>query len=261
MNFLLTRHNTFVAYLTICTILFLHAPSTKADWSVVSQPEQAELIELFTSQGCSSCPPADTWLTQLKENPQLFKSVVPISFHVTYWDYLGWQDPFGQQQHDVRHRLMAKKAGTGVYTPGVFRQGKEFRAWRNRASKNFQPSSDRAVVGTLSAQAIDQHLFVSFQSNLKLSQPRIHLAILGSQQTRVRAGENKGRVLHHDFIARSLTTSIMHIMNKNETGSAIPTWSTNLPLNAPPNSNAIAIWVVDKNDNYIQAAGGYFESN
>ena len=50
------------------------------------------LLELFTSEGCSSCPPAEKWLSQLKSNPDLWKKIVPIAFHVDYWDHLGWRD-------------------------------------------------------------------------------------------------------------------------------------------------------------------------
>jgi len=55
---------------------------------------QNSLIELFTSEGCSSCPPADAWISQLKESPDLWKKIVPVAFHVDYWNNLGWRDRF-----------------------------------------------------------------------------------------------------------------------------------------------------------------------
>lgn len=76
-------------------VLFVTNVAWASNWSVESPPEQAYLLELFTSQGCSSCPPADAWLSRLKQDPELFKRVVPVAYHVTYWDYLGWKDPFG----------------------------------------------------------------------------------------------------------------------------------------------------------------------
>ena len=57
---------------------------------------QVALIELFTSEGCSSCPPADRWLSQLKTDPNLWQEFTPIGFHVDYWDYIGWSDEFAQ---------------------------------------------------------------------------------------------------------------------------------------------------------------------
>ena len=53
------------------------------------------LVELFTSEGCSSCPPADAWISQLKESPDLWKKIVPVAFHVDYWNNLGWRDRGG----------------------------------------------------------------------------------------------------------------------------------------------------------------------
>ena len=63
-----------------------------------SGPTRAHLIELFTSEGCSSCPPAESWLSKLKNEPGLWKNFVPLAFHVDYWDHLGWKDPFASKE-------------------------------------------------------------------------------------------------------------------------------------------------------------------
>src|SRR5260370_2199922 len=65
---------------------------------------QTTLIELFTSEGCSSCPPADAWISQLKDSPDLWKRVVPVAFHVDYWDNLGWRDRFAKPEFTARQR-------------------------------------------------------------------------------------------------------------------------------------------------------------
>jgi len=65
-----------------------------ADRVFETGPQKTHLIELFTSQGCSSCPPAEAWLSKLKNEPGLWKNFVPLAFHVDYWDRLGWRDPF-----------------------------------------------------------------------------------------------------------------------------------------------------------------------
>src|SRR5260370_13373467 len=62
-----------------------------------SSGKQTALIELYTSEGCSSCPPAETWLSRLKESPGLWKDFVPLAFHVDYCDYLGLRDPWASQ--------------------------------------------------------------------------------------------------------------------------------------------------------------------
>jgi hypothetical protein len=68
---------------------------------------QVRLLELFSSEGCSSCPPAETWLSNLQNSSELWKSIVPVSFHVTYWDYLGWTDRFARPEYTQRQQEYA----------------------------------------------------------------------------------------------------------------------------------------------------------
>ncbi|MCA1925053.1 MAG: DUF1223 domain-containing protein [Thiobacillus sp.] len=85
---------------------------------------QARLIELYTSEGCSSCPPADHWLSALPVSPD----IVPLAYHVDYWDRLGWRDPYGQATFSQRQRT--RNRGTGwVYTPQVMVDGDDWRYW------------------------------------------------------------------------------------------------------------------------------------
>src|SRR5436309_15974793 len=72
--------------------------SQAADRVFESGPQKVRLIELFTSEGCSSCPPAEAWLSKLKSDPRLWKDFVPLAFHVDYWDHLGWRDPFASKE-------------------------------------------------------------------------------------------------------------------------------------------------------------------
>ena len=88
------------------------------------------LVELFTSEGCSSCPPADAWISQLKESPDLWKKIVPVAFHVDYWNNLGWRDRFAKPEFTARQRrYVAAWGGDSVYTPGFVVNGKEWRDW------------------------------------------------------------------------------------------------------------------------------------
>ncbi|HEY9191987.1 MAG TPA: DUF1223 domain-containing protein, partial [Methyloversatilis sp.] len=89
------------------------------------------VVELYTSQGCSSCPPADAWLGSLAQAAAA-RQVVPLAFHVDYWDYLGWRDPLSQAGHSARQRRLARaEGGTVVYTPQVRLSGGDFRDWRS----------------------------------------------------------------------------------------------------------------------------------
>jgi hypothetical protein len=90
-----------------------------ADCVFESGPQRTHLLELFTSEGCSSCPPAEAWLSKLKAEPRLWKDFVPIAFHVDYWDRLGWRDPFAAKEWTARqYQYSAVWKSDSVYTPG-----------------------------------------------------------------------------------------------------------------------------------------------
>ena len=118
----------------ICTALvastLLKSALASAKTEFESPVEAVALVELFTSEGCNSCPPADAWFSSLAESEHLWSRYVPVAFHVTYWDSLGWRDRFAQKTFDARHATTALRAGSPVYTPGVFVAGKEWRQWR-----------------------------------------------------------------------------------------------------------------------------------
>jgi hypothetical protein len=89
------------------------------------------VVELYTSEGCSSCPPADRWLSTLKTHD----GVLALSFHVNYWNHLGWADPFATTETTARqHRLKEAMGGRYVYTPQVVLNGRDHRAWRGQSA-------------------------------------------------------------------------------------------------------------------------------
>ena len=95
--------------------------STSPATAFQSGHTQSSLIELFTSEGCSSCPPAEKWLSALKSNQDLWKKTVPVAFHVDYWDRLGWRDRFAKPEFTSRQqRYAAAWGGDSVYTPGLW---------------------------------------------------------------------------------------------------------------------------------------------
>ena len=96
-----------------------------------SGPKAAALVELYTSEGCSSCPPADKQLSQFPSREYSFGQVVPISLHVNYWDYIGWKEPFAQPKFSERQSwLVRTNAHKTVFTPHFFVSGTEVRDWR-----------------------------------------------------------------------------------------------------------------------------------
>ena len=100
-----------------------------------SGPKQTALVELFTSEGCSSCPPAEAWLNRLGARPGLWSEFVPVALHVNYWDHLGWRDPWAAREFTARQRSYAAAWNSRtIYTPGMVLNGQEWRTWaRNDA--------------------------------------------------------------------------------------------------------------------------------
>src|SRR5690242_10629700 len=105
-------------FFSLALLLGTNTLSSAAETKFESGPQQTALIELFTSEGCSSCPPAEAWMSSLKDNPGLWKNFVPLAFHVDYWDRLGWRDRFASRQWTERELHYASLwKSESVYTP------------------------------------------------------------------------------------------------------------------------------------------------
>ncbi len=213
-----------------------------------SSEKQVALIELYTSQGCSSCPPADEWVSELQDVPGLWSEFVPVAFHVDYWDYLGWKDRFSKKKFSDRHRLHKHQGHAGVvYTPGFFLNGKE---WRSRLGRK-PPSLGENLVGKISASLNQYILKVSYDSHKKINQATLNVAILGfGYQTPINAGENSNRVLNENFV----------LLSHTKHASANNRWEITLPKQVTPRADkyAIAVWISQGVDlTPLQATGGW----
>src|SRR2546422_872111 len=138
--------------------------------STHSGPHTTALVELYTSEGCDSCPAADHWLSSLFAQGFRPDQVVPLALHVDYWDYMGWKDPFAKGEFSIRQRKLAQmKRPVIVYTPQVLVQGQDFRRW---ASGAFTEEEARAL--PLAPGAESTHLgvaaFVQTRSNSEVLQ-------------------------------------------------------------------------------------------
>ena len=103
----------------LCLVLLFISSANAGDVRLNSGSRQVTLLELYTSQGCSSCPPGERWLNEYINRDELWSSVVPVAFHVDYWDYIGWKDTFAAEEHGERQRDYARAGKTRtVYTPG-----------------------------------------------------------------------------------------------------------------------------------------------
>jgi hypothetical protein len=218
-----------------------------------SGPQQISLVELYTSEGCSSCPPAEAWLSRLKDNPGLWKQFVPIAFHVDYWDRLGWRDRFSSRQWTERQsRYAALWHADSVYTPAVVVNGREQRGWS--VANLSQPNEKSA--GVLQVAGSDGKTFaIEFRpTNGTAGDWDVHLALLGSGiSSRIGAGENSGRNLQHDFVVLGLRDATMQ--GDGEVRHASLTISAASEVGA---RLAVAIWVSARDRLApIQATGGW----
>jgi hypothetical protein len=168
------------------------------------------LVELYTSEGCDSCPPADRWLSSLGTKGYAPDRVVPVALHVDYWDYIGWKDPYARQAHSARQRKMAKLARAAmVYTPQVLLQGRDFRQWGSPAFEqavaeiNARPAKARISL-LLDMRQRDRFTVEVTAELLDRLQQADAALFLGAYENKlvseVKAGENRGRTLPHDYV-------------------------------------------------------------
>lgn len=234
--------------LLITAFLLMPLLAQPQEWQ--SSNKQAQLVELYTSEGCSSCPPADKWLSTLKDDPRLFNSLVPIAFHVDYWDYIGWQDPFASPKHSQRQRQYARDGHISqVYTPGFVVNNKEWRDWFY--GRRQLPEATKET-GKLHISLDDNNILrANYSENQTVT---LHVSYLGmGLTTKVKAGENRNKQLKHDFVALNHLT-----LPGNQN------WTLLLPEvpNKGQQQTAIAAWVSDSQTNEVlQAVGGYLEEN
>jgi hypothetical protein len=199
-----------VCILTLLAAWLPAGPAQTGECALDSPDHRVTVIELYTSEGCSSCPPADRWFSALRRAGIGPDSAVLLAFHVDYWNQLGWPDPFSRPAFSARQRQAAARASRGiVYTPQVLLDGVDYRqagdgggleerlaainrqapAARIRASVQHDPGRIR-ITGEATALGRGLRVWIAtFENGLF---------------TQVRAGENGGRRLEHDFVVRDL---------------------------------------------------------
>jgi len=198
--------------------LFILSQATAAfgtECSIKSGAQATPLLELYTSEGCSSCPPADQWLSGITAAGFTSGKVVPLAFHVDYWDYIGWKDRFGKLEFSARQRQAAKSGGsTFVYTPQVMLNSVDFRGWQQASRFNqlidasLKQPAKVAMNISMAAAADGKHkVTVSARGNTPADTKNLdaYIAVYENNlSSEVTAGENSGRQLRHDYVVREL---------------------------------------------------------
>lgn len=236
---------------TVAFVLLALLSATGNAVSFSSRVEQVPMIELYTSQGCSSCPPADDWLSGMTNHPGLWTELIPIAFHVDYWDYIGWRDRFASPNHGQRQRAY-QRAGKvrSVYTPGLVVKGREWRGWFRGRKPDLVPGRS---VGKLHLDLDGSQATIRFEPDGDAgNRPlQVHLALLGAGlSTPVGRGENEGKRLQEDFVVLGWTST---------NGAGNGPWSLQLPeTDVAPQRKAAVAWISAGDDPApLQAVGGW----
>ena len=173
------------------------------------------LVELYTSEGCDSCPPADRWVARTFA-PDAGTAASVLAFHVDYWDRLGWPDRFARPAWSSRQQDIARSSRNAVvYTPQVVLQGRDFQEWRGATA-----ARDIAAAGTgparaaiaLEARHDDRRVALSATARVpaEANRPGSRLVVAYTDSghvTDVKRGENAGVKLRHDHVVRAIATS------------------------------------------------------
>ena len=222
-----------------------------------SGKQRVGVIELYSSEGCSSCPPADRWLATLKEHPKLWKDFIPMEFHVDYWNRLGWVDRFSREKFTNRQkkytRILNKRS---LVTPEFIINGKDV-SYKEALKEVLK----KKKVGKLNVSPKQKLTFESTFSPITNKYQGKHLvfhaAILGhGLKTKVHAGENAGKLLKHEFVVLS--------MEKKPFNGGQGIYRSQIKMKpdfeADPDQFSVVFWVSEKQSpTPIQAVGGYLK--
>ncbi|MEF8714751.1 MAG: DUF1223 domain-containing protein [Accumulibacter sp.] len=208
------RLNHFLAASTLSSsLLSLPAIGGTAACLARSGADRSTLIELYTSEGCNSCPPADRWLSGFVGRTGNSPAIVALAFHVDYWDYIGWRDRFGSPAYTARQQARVRaNRGQFAYTPQTVVNGRDSKSWRQA-----RVPGELALQGAAGAAGADLQLRVLRRDDGAIDMqienmllpiaagiPAVaYLALYeNGLSSQVAAGENSGRRLQHDFVVR-----------------------------------------------------------
>jgi hypothetical protein len=209
----ITARASYVLAFALCAAVAT-AGATEPACRATSGERTLPLVELYTSEGCSSCTPADRWLSrELASGNDV--GAAALAFHVDYWDRLGWPDRFARAEWSARQQAIARDARTAVvFTPQVLLQGRDFAAWRGaEAMRAFAQAASIPARADIAIDAIAGGAVVAVVATARIRDAvqargaRLLVAYVDSgHATEVRRGENAGVTLVHDHVVRALVT-------------------------------------------------------
>ena len=215
-----------------------------------SGTKRVQLLEVFSSEGCSSCPPADQWVSNLAHRADLWKNFVPVVYHVDYWNNLGWKDQWSSPEMTARQRSLASRwPEEAVYTPAMIVDGQQWLGWR-RADQPNVPGPNSGIEISLYKTGAST-VAVTVKGQKPGHQYRLRIAELGmSRVSKVTRGENSGQELKHDFV----------LLNWSSQGLKSGESEVTFHLEKAPGPSeklSLAAWIEDEqNPAALQATGG-----
>lgn len=208
------------------------------------------VLELFTSQGCSSCPPADALLAEYAAAHN--EHIIPLSFHVDYWNRLGWTDPFSNKVYSERQQWYSEHLPKGsIYTPQLIVNGRGEAVGNNRRTvgdlvQNELLAQNKETISVVDFSIDRNTLAFHYRSTNTNAHQLVNIALIQKQATTpVKAGENKGAIIINHNIVRSFTTQAI-----NSEGAV----TINLPPEFKSSAYALVLYVQNRNDLSISAA-------
>jgi hypothetical protein len=218
---MMTQRTALLAFVAALLAAAATAPAAGASCVARSAPAAATVVELYTSEGCSSCPPADRWLGTLGGRAD----VVALGFHVDYWDGLGWKDRFASPAFTRRQSDSQRTSGARFsYTPQVIVDGRDWREWPSLPAASSRHVAPVALTFSLDGDGalrlqVDPVPPAGSGSGAAGALPArlaAEIAVVDDRlQSRVQAGENRGETLRHDDVVRAVV--------------ALPAWTGALP--------------------------------
>jgi hypothetical protein len=202
------------------------------------------VVELFTSEGCSSCPSADENLARIAMAAEREgRPVYTLSFHVDYWNHLGWRDPFSSEDFTTRQRHYARTLGTDVYTPQMVVNGRAELLGSDRSGSDSAIESalsrSATVRITLAAKREKDALMLEYHVDRPPDAGVLTLCVVqGSGEIQVRAGENGGRTLAHENVVRAYDTRLISASGDGE-------WRTELADDIDPKRARAVVYLQD----------------
>jgi hypothetical protein len=205
-----------MAWISIIIGLLITVSATNSfGCSSASGIQRVALLELYTSEGCDSCPPVDGWISTLPSKHLSDDQVIPLAFHVDYWNDREWTDRFSQASFSDRQRLLSARRGADfVFTPQLLLNGKNYHraiffddiGSEIKEINRTAPQANIQIEVEPSATSLDSVVTVAITAGTQSRiQAEVFLALSENNlATEVKGGENRGKTLHHDYVVRQL---------------------------------------------------------